>query len=91
MENPLLLDSEIEKLKSVSSSDCTNMYEALKRLLTTHEWVSREHTCKILQSILLRLCARYLYIEKRRGYALNPVGKKSFNLNYIMERVWCCL
>ncbi|XP_063405322.1 malonyl-CoA decarboxylase, mitochondrial-like isoform X1 [Mytilus trossulus] len=87
VETPLLLDSEIEKLKPVSSSDCTNMYEALKRLLTTHEWVSKELTCKILQSILLRLCARYLYVEKRRGYALNPVANFHLSNGAVLWRI----
>ena len=78
VENPLLLESEIDSLKTVVDSDHSNMCEALKKLLATHEWVSKEHICQVLQSILLRLCSRYLYVEKRRGYALNPVGKIYF-------------
>jgi malonyl-CoA decarboxylase len=69
VENPLLLESEIDSLKTVVDSDHSNMCEALKKLLATHEWVSKEHICQVLQSILLRLCSRYLYVEKRRGYA----------------------
>ena len=78
LESPLLLESEIDSLKNVVDSDHSNMCEALKKLLATHEWVSKEHICQVLQSILLRLCSRYLYVEKRRGYALNPVGKRYF-------------
>ena len=29
----------------------------------------------VMKGILLRLCARYLYLEKRRGLAFNPVGE----------------
>ncbi|XP_054856438.1 malonyl-CoA decarboxylase, mitochondrial [Eublepharis macularius] len=48
--------------------------EILKRLLTNNEWVKSEKLVRLLQKPLLRLCAWYLYGEKHRGYALNPVA-----------------
>lgn len=87
LEYPLLLDSEIDSLKTVVDSDHSNMCEALKKLLATHEWVSKEHICQVLQSILLRLCSRYLYVEKRRGYALNPVANFHLSNGAVLWRV----
>ncbi|KAJ7311869.1 hypothetical protein JRQ81_006184 [Phrynocephalus forsythii] len=48
--------------------------ETLKRLLTNNEWARSERLLRVLQQPLMRLCAWYLYGEKHRGYALNPVA-----------------
>uniref|UniRef100_A0A8D0BP83 Malonyl-CoA decarboxylase, mitochondrial n=1 Tax=Salvator merianae TaxID=96440 RepID=A0A8D0BP83_SALMN len=48
--------------------------EILKRLLANNEWVRSEKLARALQQPLMRLCAWYLYGEKHRGYALNPVA-----------------
>ena len=49
--------------------------ELFKQMLNDHTWTSNEDIAQLVKKPLMRLCARYLYIEKRRGYALNPVGK----------------
>lgn len=87
LENPLLLDSEIERLKKTVDSTNNNMYDVLKRILANHEWVSKEHICQVLQNILLRLCSRYLYVEKRRGYALNPVANFHLSNGAVLWRI----
>ncbi|KAM3608845.1 uncharacterized protein V6R79_005654 [Siganus canaliculatus] len=48
--------------------------EALRKLIGTNEWMHSERLSRILQPVLMRFCAWYLYGEKRRGYALNPVA-----------------
>ncbi|XP_030646230.1 malonyl-CoA decarboxylase, mitochondrial [Chanos chanos] len=48
--------------------------EALRGLLSSGEWTRSERLVRTLEPILMRLCAWYLYGEKRRGYALNPVA-----------------
>ncbi|XP_051237538.1 malonyl-CoA decarboxylase, mitochondrial [Dicentrarchus labrax] len=48
--------------------------EALRKLIGTSEWMHSERLCRVLEPALMRLCAWYLYGEKRRGYALNPVA-----------------
>lgn len=48
--------------------------EALRRLIGTSEWIRSERLVRALEPVLMRLCAWYLYGEKRRGYALNPVA-----------------
>ncbi|CAL8292004.1 unnamed protein product [Boreogadus saida] len=48
--------------------------EELRRLLAAGEWLRSERLALLLEPVLMRLCAWYLYGEKRRGYALNPVA-----------------
>ncbi|KAE8296582.1 Malonyl-CoA decarboxylase, mitochondrial [Larimichthys crocea] len=48
--------------------------EALRKLIGTSEWTHSERLSRVLEPALMRLCAWYLYGEKRRGYALNPVA-----------------
>ncbi|KAF7656550.1 hypothetical protein LDENG_00039640 [Lucifuga dentata] len=48
--------------------------DALRKLISTNEWVHSESLAHVLEPVLMRLCAWYLYGEKRRGYALNPVA-----------------
>ncbi|XP_068613300.1 malonyl-CoA decarboxylase, mitochondrial-like [Brachionichthys hirsutus] len=52
----------------------TPAIEALRKLISTSEWNHSERLSRVLEPILMRLCAWYLYGEKRRGYALNPVA-----------------
>lgn len=48
--------------------------EALRKLIGTSEWMQSERLSRVLEPALMRLCAWYIYGEKRRGYALNPVA-----------------
>ncbi|XP_066493788.1 malonyl-CoA decarboxylase, mitochondrial [Tiliqua scincoides] len=60
--------------KEISEITGDPAIEILKRLLTNNEWVRSEKLARVLQQPLMRLCAWYLYGEKHRGYALNPVA-----------------
>ena len=75
----LLLDSEMQHLRDIVEPESSNMLEVLKGLIANNQWVQNAHVCEVLKIPLLRLCARYLYQEKRRGYALNPVGKCTYS------------
>ncbi|XP_067140335.1 malonyl-CoA decarboxylase, mitochondrial-like [Centruroides vittatus] len=46
----------------------------LKKLLSSNSWINDEILSNILHIPLMRICAHYLYKEKRRGYALNNVA-----------------
>lgn len=48
--------------------------DALRKLIGTSDWMRSERLSLLLEPVLMRLCAWYLYGEKRRGYALNPVA-----------------
>nr|XP_022293688.1 malonyl-CoA decarboxylase, mitochondrial-like isoform X1 [Crassostrea virginica] len=70
----LLLSSEIETMRNALSIPDHSVLKTFKDLIQTHGWLQNEHICEVMKKPLMRLCARYLYIEKRRGFALNPVA-----------------
>ncbi|XP_042352655.1 malonyl-CoA decarboxylase, mitochondrial [Plectropomus leopardus] len=61
--------------------------EALRKLIATSEWTRSERLTRVLEPVLMRLCAWYLYGEKRRGYALNPVANFHLQNGAIMWRL----
>lgn len=87
VDPPLLYQSEIEKLREIVEPENANMMTVLKGVLQTHNWVSNAHVCQVLQGPLMRLCARYLYTEKRRGYALNPVANFHLSNGAVLWRI----
>ncbi|KAJ0791497.1 putative malonyl-CoA decarboxylase [Helianthus annuus] len=69
--------------------------EVLLHLLTStnHEWTRSDRLITVLEPILLRLCARYLVLEKKRGKALDSVanfhlqnGAMIGRLNWMADR-----
>jgi len=73
-EQRLLTDTEIADISGVFGSFESTVFELLREVLRTDAWVDQPHLTQILSGPLMRLCARYLYVEKKRGYAVNPVG-----------------
>ncbi|XP_061139427.1 malonyl-CoA decarboxylase, mitochondrial isoform X2 [Syngnathus typhle] len=71
----LLSEQEWEEMRQFTdlSSDASAI-DALRMLIATGEWMRSERLSRLLEPVLMRLCAWYLYGEKRRGYALNPVA-----------------
>ncbi|KAI7744894.1 hypothetical protein M8C21_009271 [Ambrosia artemisiifolia] len=93
-----ILEPEEEKALLDACMDSTtgeNGMEALLHLLTSanHEWTQSEKLITVLEPILLRLCARYLVLEKKRGKALDSVanfhlqnGAMIGRLNWMADR-----
>lgn len=69
----LFSEQEWKELAAASAPGSTAT-EDLRKLIATSEWMHSERLCRVLEPALMRLCAWYLYGEKRRGYALNPVA-----------------
>ncbi|XP_044283934.1 malonyl-CoA decarboxylase, mitochondrial isoform X1 [Varanus komodoensis] len=67
----LFTDPEYQEISEIAGEPAL---EILKRLFTNSEWVRSERLVQVLEQPLMRLCAWYLYGEKHRGYALNPVA-----------------
>ncbi|XP_034282424.1 malonyl-CoA decarboxylase, mitochondrial [Pantherophis guttatus] len=67
----LFTDPEMQEISEITGAP---MAEKLKRFFTNNGWVKSEKLARVLQQPLMRLCAWYLYGEKHRGYALNPVA-----------------
>ncbi|XP_029910138.1 malonyl-CoA decarboxylase, mitochondrial [Myripristis murdjan] len=71
----LLSEQEWREVEQATdSAPGSTALEALRKLIATSEWVRSERLVRVLEPVLMRLCAWYLYGEKRRGYALNPVA-----------------
>ncbi|KAG7522397.1 malonyl-CoA decarboxylase, mitochondrial [Solea senegalensis] len=89
----LLSEQEWKEVEQVTvSSSGTPSADALRKLIGTSEWLRSERLTRVLEPILMRLCAWYLYGEKRRGYALNPVanfhlqnGATMWRLNWLAD------
>ncbi|KAG7468677.1 hypothetical protein MATL_G00145890 [Megalops atlanticus] len=71
----LLTEQEWRVVEEVTGAGSgAEAVEALRKLLGTSEWMRSDHLVQVLEPALMRLCAWYLYGEKRRGYAINPVA-----------------
>ena len=74
-DQQLLTPSEIKSLEAFRQTQNSSKLETFKQLVQSNQWLTREEAVMVMNGILLRLCARYLYLEKRRGLAFNPVGE----------------
>ena len=71
----MFTQDELNTLQShLSVNSNFDMYDALRKILTSNSWLENENLVNSIQPALMRLCASYLYSEKRRGYALDGVG-----------------
>ncbi|XP_023001563.1 malonyl-CoA decarboxylase, mitochondrial [Cucurbita maxima] len=87
-----ILEPEEERLLIESSQDFVtgkNGMEILFKLLTlsNHEWISSTKLLSALKRPLMRLCARYLVEEKKRGKALDSVANFHLQNGAIIERL----
>ncbi|XP_021026540.1 malonyl-CoA decarboxylase, mitochondrial [Mus caroli] len=82
--NELFTDSECQEISAVTGNP---VHESLKGFLSSGEWVKSEKLTQALQGPLMRLCAWYLYGEKHRGYALNPVANFHLQNGAVMWRI----
>ncbi|XP_022927045.1 malonyl-CoA decarboxylase, mitochondrial isoform X1 [Cucurbita moschata] len=87
-----ILEPEEERLLIESSEDFVtgkNGMEIMFKLLTlsNHEWISSTKLLSALKRPLMRLCARYLVEEKKRGKALDSVANFHLQNGAIIERL----
>jgi len=74
-EQLLLTTYELADMSAVFNVPEMVLFSVLRDVMSGEDWIDQPQVVSTLQAPLLRLCARYLYVEKKRGYALNPVGK----------------
>ncbi|XP_065519137.1 malonyl-CoA decarboxylase, mitochondrial isoform X2 [Lathamus discolor] len=82
--NELFTESEWQEISEITGDTTT---ETLKKILNNNEWVRSEKLVQVLHSPFMRLCAWYLYGEKHRGYALNPVANFHLQNGSVMWRI----
>lgn len=89
----LLSEMEWKEVEAALGMEAGAMtLDSFWKLLTTNEWIRSQSLVRTLEPALMRLCAWYLYGEKRRGYALNPVanfhlqnGATMWRLNWLAD------
>ncbi|KAM4734848.1 LOW QUALITY PROTEIN: malonyl-CoA decarboxylase, mitochondrial [Anableps anableps] len=77
--------SEVEQ--AVDCDPGSPAVDSLRKLIASGEWTRSEKLCHALEPVLMRLCAWYLYGEKRRGFALNPVANFHLQNGATMWRI----
>ncbi|CAH8356590.1 unnamed protein product [Eruca vesicaria subsp. sativa] len=87
----VLLPEEEQALMSLSddSSSGSNGMEVLLNFLTQKncDWATSPRVLPVLEPILMRLCARYLLQEKKRGKALDSVANFHLQNGAMVERI----
>lgn len=87
-----VLEPEEEKALMDSSGDFAsgkNGMEVMLNLLTSpnHEWTNSATLLSVLKPPLMRLCARYLVQEKKRGKSLDSVANFHLQNGAMVERI----
>ncbi|XP_046368962.1 malonyl-CoA decarboxylase, mitochondrial-like isoform X1 [Haliotis rufescens] len=85
IEDNLLTRSELLQLQPHGKN--RNALETFKHCIQSHQWLNSPDLLDIIKAPLMRLCAQYLYVEKRRGYALNPVATFHLKNGAVMWRL----
>ncbi|KAG8513127.1 Malonyl-CoA decarboxylase, mitochondrial [Galemys pyrenaicus] len=80
----LLTEPECRDISELTGGSA---HESLRGLLGSSDWVKSEKLVRVLEAPLMRLCAWYLYGEKHRGYALNPVANFHLQNGAVMWRL----
>ncbi|XP_012944699.1 malonyl-CoA decarboxylase, mitochondrial isoform X2 [Aplysia californica] len=91
-QSPILLPEEVTSLRPFKLASQASVLEFFKDQLLTHDWYRDQNVKEVMKGPLLRLCAHYLYVEKRRKLALNPVanfhlsnGAQLFRINFLAD------
>ncbi|XP_054787268.1 uncharacterized protein LOC129301397 isoform X3 [Prosopis cineraria] len=87
----ILKPEEERALMSISKdiANGKNGMEVMFNLLTStdHKWTKSTEMLSVLQPLLMRLCARYLLQEKKRGRALDSVANFHLQNGAMIERI----
>ena len=70
----IITPEEKDKISLAFYGKSDDFYDSLFTALKTNQWAQNEKLRFALETPLMRLCARYLYLEKRRNFALDPVA-----------------
>ncbi|WVZ64853.1 hypothetical protein U9M48_014318 [Paspalum notatum var. saurae] len=86
-ESILLPDEERMIHDAIEQADGNQGIELLQDILKSRQWVKSEKLLAALKSPLMRLCARYLAREKKRGKALDAVANFHLQNGAMIERI----
>lgn len=74
-DNFLPLKDWKELLNNLNSNSESDAWAKIKSMLLDNSWFKDENLVNALKTPLMVSCSGYLYLEKRRGFAYDPVGK----------------
>lgn len=87
-EAHIFTEREINDLKTYLEVDSSSeIYDRLRKLFSTNGWVEDSDLVNSLETPLMRLCAYFLFTEKRRGYALDSVANFHLKNGAVMWRI----
>ena len=84
---PLLLDDEAAVVLGLSGAPTTAEPHSVLLQILESDWTADSTTVTMLEPIVLRLAAHYLYCEKRRNKALDSVTNFHIRNGAKLERV----
>jgi malonyl-CoA decarboxylase len=82
-----LNDTELQIVAALNTDKNKTPEEYLYSVLKSGHWITEQGLVDTLKPILSRLCARYLYEEKRRGKALDPVANFHIRNGAMLYRI----
>ncbi|KAI9555443.1 hypothetical protein GHT06_017958 [Daphnia sinensis] len=83
----VLADFDWGPAQQLINSTKENPFGQLRNLLVDSSWMREEAKATLLKHPLMRLCAHYLFVEKRRGFALDSVANFHLRNGAIMWRL----
>ncbi|XP_022081696.1 malonyl-CoA decarboxylase, mitochondrial-like [Acanthaster planci] len=83
----LFTADELKAVHSMAGRSDESQLATMRRLLSTNQWAQLEKLIDQLEHPLMRLCARYLYTEKHRGFALDSVANFHLGNGAVMWRL----
>ncbi|XP_057377672.1 malonyl-CoA decarboxylase, mitochondrial-like [Daphnia carinata] len=83
----VLTDFDWGSAQQLINSTKENPLGLLRNLLVDSSWMREEAKAALLKHPLMRLCANYLFVEKRRGFALDSVANFHLRNGAIMWRL----
>jgi len=85
--NEIITDDEKARISLAFYGPTDNFFDSLFTALKTNQWAQNEKLRSALETPLMRLCAKYLYLEKRRNFALDPVANFHLRNGAAMWRI----
>ena len=87
-EGDLFLPSEMDAFRDFFvAGDRAQTLGAVADSIRTNGWTADSELTELLEKPLMRLCARYLYLEKHRGNAANSVANFHLRNGAVLWRV----
>jgi len=87
-ETKIFHEEELKMLKThLEVTSDSLVYDCLRKMFSNNSWIENEGLVSTLEEPLMRLCAFYLYKEKRRSYTLNSVANFHLKNGAVMWRI----